>query len=127
MKLNMFSKETVSTALHDRTLIILTAASTLIALTIILSVVVQVRPSDVQVPIRYTAFGEAILYTDQWYYLLSFLGAGLVILAQPLITLKLLQERGREFAIGFASVTNVVATLGLLLTLAVLRTASISL
>lgn len=120
-------KDTITLALKDRLLFILVLIGALLAVILIASSLLQIRPSEVQLPVRYSAYGVTNLYRDQWFYLITFVGAGLVILlVHPLIVLKLLQVKGREFAIGFATLTIVVAFIAILLTLAVFRVVSIS-
>ncbi len=121
-------KDTVKRALRDRLLLILAIVTAGLALILILSSLLQIKPSDVQVPVRYSAYGVTNLYRDQWFYLISFIGAGLLLLlVHPLIILKLLQEKGREFALGFAVMSIAVAFIAVLLTLAVFRVVSVSL
>ena len=120
-------KETLALAVRDRTLVILTIITLIVGLILIASTLLQVRPTDVQVPVRFSAYGVTNLYRDKWYYLLSFLGMGLLLIAQPAVTLKLLQEKGREFAVAFALGTVVVGVIGVMLTQALLRVVSISL
>lgn len=121
-------KDTIKLALKDRLLMTLAVVAAILALILITTSLLQIRPSDVQVPVRYSAYGVTNLYRDQWFYLLSFVGAGLLLLiAHPLVILKLLQEKGREFALGFAVMSIVVSFTAILLTLAVFRVVSVSL
>lgn len=126
---NMFiDKDTISLALKDRPLMVLVVIGALLAVVLIGISALQIRPSDVQVPVRYSAYGTTNLYRDQWFYLISFVGAGMLLLvAHPLIVLKLLQEKSREFALGFALMTIMVGFIGILLTSAVFRVVSVSL
>lgn len=58
--------------------------ASLIGLLVILTLVFcayvafTIQPSDLQLAVRYTAFGETNYYRDRWFYLLSFIGFGLV-------------------------------------------------
>lgn len=121
-------KDTIALALKDRLLLVVTLIGMALALILIASSLLQIRPSDVQIPVRYSAYGVTNLYRDQWFYLISFVGAGILqLVANPLIMLKLLQEKSREFALGFAAMGVLVALIAILLTLAVFRVVSISL
>ncbi len=125
---HMITKETIHLALKDRTLILFGLAIAGLAALIIFSCLLQIRPSDVQVPVRYSVYGVTNLYREQWFYLFSFVGMGLILLIlHPLLILKLLQEKGRESAISFAVLTLLFGFIGLLLTLAVFRVVSVSL
>lgn len=121
-----FDKEIIQTALRDRLLLLLSVLCIITGLIIIISTLLQVRPTDVQVPVRYSAYGVTNLYRDQWYYLLSFIGMGVLLIAQPLIALKLLQEKGREFALAYTVAAVIIGAIGALLVQAVLRVVSIS-
>ncbi|PLS80848.1 hypothetical protein CYG49_03710 [Candidatus Saccharibacteria bacterium] len=124
----MLDKEILNNISKDRLLIALLLVSTVCALILIVSGLVQIRPSDVQVPVRYSAYGVTNLYREKWYYLISFIGAGLLLLVlHPLVILKMYKEKGREFAVGFAALTVLTGLIGVLLTSAVFRVVSISL
>lgn len=123
----LFDKEFLASAVRDRGLVILALLSVILGLAIIISTLLQVRPTDVQVPVRANPILSASLYNmyrDQWYYMLSFIGLGALLVVQPLLSLKLLRERGRFFAVAFATGTVIVGFIGLLLTLAILRVVS---
>lgn len=126
----MFSinRELIKEAAKDRALVILTLVGVVLALFIIVSGLLNIRPSDIQVPVRYSAYGVTNLYREKWYYLLSFIVAGLLFLViHPLISLKLFQEKGRDFAVAFSAITVILCFIGILITLAVFRVVSISL
>jgi hypothetical protein len=132
------NKETIDLIIRDRTMVILLLAGTVLASIIIISSLLQVRPSDVQVPVRYSAYANisfadrpAVLSSgpqlgrDKWYYLLSFAVFGLLLLiAHPILMIKLLKQRGRYFAVGLGLTTILIGLIGILITQAVLRVAS---
>lgn len=73
--------------------------------TLVMVFTLQVR--DVQVYVRYTAFGEAHFYKDHWYYLVSFVLFGVVsTLIHGGLMLKFygLQRRQTALGIGVAAV-----------------------
>ena len=73
--------------------------------TLVMVFTLQVR--DVQVYVRYTAFGEAHFYKDHWYYLVSFVLFGIVsTLIHSGLMLKFygLQRRQTALGIGAAAV-----------------------
>ncbi|RWZ79535.1 MAG: hypothetical protein EOT04_01345 [Candidatus Chaera renei] len=124
----MIDKETLNLAVRDRLLVWLTVFGSLLALAVVVSSLVQLRPSDVLVPVKYTAYGFTNLYRDKWYYLLSFTGFGLLLLAgHPLLTLKLLKEKGRPYAVAFAAAGLLIGVLALLITLAIFHVVAVSL
>jgi hypothetical protein len=123
----MFSKQLIQQVINDRLLLLLTIGSTILGLIIIVSSVLRLETSDVQLPVRYSEYGLTTLYREQWYYLLTFVGFGIVLLAHPLLTAKLLQQKSREYAVGFGMLSIIIGLTALLVTLAVFRVASYSL
>jgi hypothetical protein len=123
----MFNKQFIQQLINDRLLLLLTIGSTLLGLTIIISSILRLQTSDVQLPVRYSEYGLTTLYREQWYYLLSFVGFGFILLAHPILTAKLLQQKSREYAVGFGMLSIIVGLVALLVTLAVFRVASYSL
>lgn len=79
----------------------------IIATTII--TLLQLRPSDLNVAVRYTAYGPTHIYNDAWYYLSSFLlfliGLGVL---HSLIAIKLYDQKGPGFAKYFISLSLIV-------------------
>ena len=72
---------------------------------LVMGFTLQVR--DVQVYVRYTAFGEAHFYKSYWYYLLSFVLFGaLVVVVHIGLMVKLysLQRRQTALFVGAAAV-----------------------
>jgi hypothetical protein len=134
----LVNRETIDLIIRDRTMVILLLVGSLLALIIVISSLAQIRPSDVQVPVRYSAYANisfadrpAVLSTgaqlgrDKWYYLFSFVFFGVMLLiAHPVLMIKLLKQRGREFAVGLGLATILIGIIGILITQAVLRVAS---
>ncbi len=82
-------------AVRDRSWVI--GALVLIALAFLLAVILalQIRPSELQLPVRYTSFGSTNFYRDKWYYLLSFVFFGIFVMLMNLaISLKLYEHKG---------------------------------
>lgn len=71
----MISKVTkyIQTAAQDRMLLTLCCASLALIVIYSLYLGLSLHPSDVQVAVRYTAFGATTYYREQWYYLISFI------------------------------------------------------
>ena len=57
---------------HDRTAIILLVLVGLSLLTVVFSAIFRIHASDVQIPGRYSAYGTANIYRNQWYMLYAF-------------------------------------------------------
>jgi hypothetical protein len=123
----MIDKQIIKQILSDRLLLLLTLGSSFLGLLIVIISVFRLEASDVQLPVRYSEYGLTTLYREQWYYLLTFVGFGLVLLSHPILTAKLLQQKTREYAVGFGMLSILVGFIALLVTLAVFRVASYSL
>ena len=55
----------------DRTMIVLLIAAALALLAVVLTSVLRIHISDVQIPSRYSAYGTSNIYRSQWYFLYS--------------------------------------------------------
>lgn len=89
----------------DRTAVILLGATFVGLVFIILTTLLRVHASDVQVPIRYSEYGTANIYRDQWYVLYTFpIFALLVVLLNSALNIKI-HQLNRMVGIGLMSLT----------------------
>lgn len=89
----------------DRTAVVLLLTTVVAAIVVVLVTVLRLHPSDVQIPIRYSAFGTANIYRDQWYALYVFpIFALLVAAINAWISIKLYNIE-RLASLGFMSLT----------------------
>lgn len=65
----------------DRLAVLLLAAMVLGAIALIITTVVRIQPSDIQVPVRFTGYGESNIDRDQWYTQISYGIFGVLIVA----------------------------------------------
>lgn len=66
----------------------------------------NIRPSELQVPVRYSSFGITNFYREQWFYQLTFILFGFALYAvHALVSVKLYQKKGAQFAVGFQWLT----------------------
>lgn len=72
MIISTIAKSTAQ-ALKDRVFLALACSLLVLSLIFCLYVGFSLHSSDVQVAVRYTAFGATTYYRDQWYYLVSFI------------------------------------------------------
>jgi hypothetical protein len=85
-----------------------------------------IDPTERQVAVHYTSFGTTNFYREKWYYLLSFAVYVVVLMAvHSVITLKILQEKGRELAVVFAWMGLVLVVISAALLFQILKVASI--
>jgi hypothetical protein len=120
-------KDTISNMLRERSIVIvLMVIVALLVATVVVSIM-YIRPSDLQVPIRYSAYGITNFYRDKWYYeivlgLFGFVLAGLHLA----ISTRLFQIKGREVALAFLWLTAGLLAITFTLLLAILQVASLS-
>lgn len=108
----------------DRPVLLLLAGLVLAAVVYCIYVGLSLRPSDLQVAVHYTAYGETNFYREKWYYLLSFIGFGLIMaIINSAIAVKLYVLERRQLAIFFIWISLLVLVIGWILTSAVLRVA----
>lgn len=104
---------------------------TLLALGLILGgigyivyVAVNLSASDLQLAIRYTSYGETHFYRDKWWYLLSFVGFGVLFIVAHVGMLAKLYVIGlKQLAYSFAWLSVVVLILMFVYTHSVLNIA----
>ena len=87
----------------NRYLTILTIVTLVLTLAYVAYIFVFVRPSELQLVTHYSAYGVTHLYRDQWFYLLSFGGFGIIVaLLHTALSLKMFLTKGHPLAIMFA-------------------------
>lgn len=87
----------------DRPLSLLMVGVIIGSLLYIAYVAFNIAPSDLQLAIRYTSFGETHFYRDKWWYLLSFVGFGVLFLIAHIgLTAKLVAVELKQLAYAFA-------------------------
>ena len=89
-------KQSVKRVLGDRPVV--STAITLVVCSLIYMLVVgfSIHPRDVQVYVRYTAFGEAHFYKNPWQYMLLFVLFGAVVAAAHTAIMVKLHGLGRR-------------------------------
>jgi len=114
----------IKTIISDRVMAALIIIFMLACLAYCVFVGISLRPSDLQVAVHYTAFGEASFYREKWYYFLNFIVLGLLIMAMhTIITVKLYVQGRRQIAIFFICLSLLLVVVMWFLTRAILRVA----
>lgn len=110
---------------RDRTMLGFTILLLLLGVAYIIYVAVSLEPSDLQVAIRYTAFGDAHLaYRSKWHYLLSFaVFGGLLITVHTALAIKLHSRGQRHLAMYWLACTAFLFVIGWIITRSVLQIA----
>lgn len=90
----------------DRLLAVLMTTFIVACLVYCIYVAVSLHPSDLQVAVHYTAYGDTNFYRDKWYYLISFIGLGLILaIVHTIITGKIYLQSRRPLAILFIALS----------------------
>lgn len=119
-------KQSFQNAIADRGYLTAFIASGLVFIADLILCIVEIRPNDLQVPIRYTAFGITNIYRAQWFHELSFvLFLVLVFVLHTLISLKLFQVKNRTYAVAFQWLTAVMLGIAFLFFMTIFRMISI--
>lgn len=85
----------------DRSAVILFLAVVALVITLTAVTVLRIHVSDVQVPSRFTAYGDTNIYRDQWFVQLGYPIFGLLVLAaNGFLAAKIHQQR-RLVSLGF--------------------------
>lgn len=106
-------KESFKKLVADRYLLFLVSFLILLSLVYSTAIGLSIRASELQLVSHYTAFGTTHFYTDQWYYLLVFVGFELAVaIIHSIIAIKLLIIRGHSIAAMFAWLGVGIITLG---------------
>lgn len=120
-------KENTKLILADRPYLTSVVALLLVTLAIVVMGAFNIRPSELQIPVRYTSFGITNFYRDRWYYLLSLvLFAVVVAIMHILVSIRLYQAKGRDLAVSFIWLSVIVLIIASIFIFAVLRVASLS-
>jgi hypothetical protein len=105
----------------DRLVVALIFLFILISIAYCIYVGVSLKPSDLQVAVHYTAYGETNFYRDKWYYLVSFIIFGIVVMsAHTALIVKLFTQERRQLAILFAWLSILLVVIAWFITRAVL-------
>ncbi len=105
----------------DRPLLLLCAGLLVGGAVYILYVGFSLQASDLQLATRYTSFGETHFYREKWWYLLSFIGFGLLfLLAHIGMIAKLVAIGMRPLAFSFGWLSALVLLFMFVYTYAVL-------
>ena len=122
MKATIFNS--IKPILSDRFMVVLTIVFILMALMYCIYIGVSLRPSDLQVAIHYSAFGETNFYREKWFYFINFIVFGLIIMVtHTVLALKIYLQGRRPMALLFLWLSISLIIIAFLLTRAVLNIA----
>jgi hypothetical protein len=85
---------------------------------------VSLRPSDLQVAVHYSAFGETGFYRDKWYYFINFIVFGVILaITHVVLTVKLFIQGRRALALSFVWFSLLLIVIAWFTTWAILKVA----
>ena len=117
-------QNTLKQILADRPMMLLSLGLLIGGLAYIAYVAFNLNASDLQLATRYTSFGETHFYREKWWYLLSFIGFGVLFMTAHIGMLAKLHAIGlRQLALAFAWLSVIVLVLMFVYTYAVLSIA----
>ena len=99
-------KESIKTSFKElitnRYLTVLSIATILLAIGLVIYVAFSVQPRDIQQVTHGTIFGATHLYVNQWYYLYSFAAFGIITaIIHIALSIKLYITKGHPLALFF--------------------------
>lgn len=122
----MFKKRELIQFSRDRLAMSLLIAFLLSMVILLLMTFLNLRVTDVQIPVRFSGYGSSGIYRDKWYTLLSFgLFALLVGGINGYLIVKLHSIR-RGLSLGLGLVSLSLGVIGLVVAAAVFRLAALS-
>ncbi len=123
----MFEQLKLRSLLGDRKYVFALIGLGFMVLVIIVIGAIYIRPGELRVPVRYSSFDSKNYSLDQWYYLLNFIVFGVIVFTTHLmISAKLYQERGRQFALGFVYLGTSLLGIAIVFFLSIFKVVSLS-
>ncbi len=114
----------IKSVFSDRLAAALVIALILLSIGLCAYVGVSLRPSDLQVAVHYTAFGDTSFYRDKWYYLITLIGFGLIVATvHTALVVKLYTQGRRQIALLFAWLSLLIIVIAFLIANAILKIA----
>ena len=113
-------------ATKDRGFLVALIVSAVLLIAVVVLCSVEIRPNELQVPVRNTVFGITYTYREQWYSELSFAGfAALVGVLNTFISAKLFVIKDRRYGIAFQWLTAALLVVCFLILFAIFRVISV--
>jgi hypothetical protein len=112
---------------NDRTLFAQSILIVVIGIVYLVYIGLSLAPTDLQIATRYTSFGGTQYYRNKWYYLLTFVLFGIVVVVSHLgLLVKLASREMRPLAVAFGWLSIIVLGLLFFFTFSVLGVAYLS-
>ncbi len=99
----------------DRAAIMLLLGLVVLVVTVIITTLVRIHISDIQVPARFTSYGPNNIYRDHWYAQLGYAGFGILVgSTNAFLAIKTYQSN-RILSLGFLSLSLLVMILTIII------------
>ena len=116
-----------NTLANDRTLFVQSLIIAIIGIVYLVYIGLSLAPADLQIATRYTSFGSTQYYRNKWYYLLTFVVFGLMIVISHMgLIVKLANREMRPLAVAFGWLSVIILGLLFFFTFSVLGVAYLS-
>src|SRR5438045_1934322 len=89
----------------DRTVIMLLISVALLGVVVIVTTVLRIHISDIQVPVRFTGYGQTNIYRDQWYTHLSYATFAILVGGLNCFLAIKTYQINRMLSLGFLALT----------------------
>lgn len=95
-------KQAIGQITRDRAFLVVFIILFVLTAGCVVATSLQIHPSDLQLPTRYSSFGFTNFYRDKWHYLISFGFIGVVMMCMHIfIALRLYYQKSRQLGIAF--------------------------
>jgi hypothetical protein len=122
MKNNLINS--IKPILSDRLMAVLIFVFVVLCVLYSIYVGMSLKPSDLQVAVHYTAFGDTSFYREKWYYLTAFVLFGVLLaILHTAIATKLYIQGRRQIAISFILLSTLLLVIAWFIARSVLKVA----
>jgi hypothetical protein len=110
--------------LADRLMTVIMIVFILLCATYCIYIGVSLHPSDLQVAVHYSVYGQTNFYRDKWYYLMTFIVFGVLLaLVHTTLTAKIYSQGRRQMALLFMGLSFLILTIAWFVTWSILKIA----
>ena len=115
---------TAKMVLADRLMTVITIVFILLCVAYCIYVGVSLHPSDLQVAVHYSIYGQTNFYRDKWYYLITFIVFGILLaIVHTILTAKMYAQGRRQMALLFIALSYLILTITWFVTWSILKIA----
>lgn len=123
LETSMIKRAELLAIVKDRLMLGLIGLVVMMALITVLVTLIRLNASDVQIPIRYTDYGTANIYRNQWFALYIFPIFALVVAGVNAFIATKIYSLDRLIALSLLGITTFILVVGLIVTNSILNLA----